>query len=62
MIRLSAILVSVIVSLIIYLAAWWWLQPHYGNHGLWAAFIVFFVARGVTFGMRMPALKRIAFA
>jgi len=51
-----------IVSLIIYLAAWWWLQPHYGNHGLWAAFIVFFVARGVTFGMRMPALKRIAFA
>jgi multidrug resistance protein, MATE family len=51
-----------IVSLLIYLAAWWWLQSAYGNHGLWAAFIVFFIARGVTFGMRMPALERKAFA
>ena len=51
-----------IVSLAIYLAAWWWLEPAYGNHGLWAAMMVFFVARGVTFWMRMPALERKAFA
>jgi MATE family multidrug resistance protein len=51
-----------ILSLAIYLAAWWWLEPHYGNHGLWAAMMVFFAARGVTFWMRMPALERRAFA
>ena len=51
-----------IVSRAIYLAAWWWLEPAFGNHGLWAAMIVFFAARGVTFWMRMPALERKAFA
>lgn len=30
-----------------YLPAWYLLQP-FGNHGLWAAFMVFFAARGVT--------------
>jgi multidrug resistance protein, MATE family len=50
------------VSLAIFLAAWALLEPAYGNHGLWAAMIVFFVARAVTFGLRMPALKRRAFA
>jgi MATE family multidrug resistance protein len=51
-----------IVSLVIYLVSWWWLERAYGNHGLWAAMTVFFVARGVTFWMRMPALERRAFA
>jgi MATE family multidrug resistance protein len=50
-----------IVSLAIYLAAWVILEPAYGNHGLWAALAIFFVARGVTFASRMPALTRIAF-
>ena len=47
-----------IVSLAIYLARLVVARADYGNHGLWAAMIVFFVARGVTFWMRMPALKR----
>ncbi len=51
-----------IVSLAIYMLAWWWLEPTYGNTGLWLAMIVFFVARGITFAMRMPALRRAAFA
>jgi multidrug resistance protein, MATE family len=51
-----------IVSMAIFLAAWALLEPAYGNHGLWVALMVFFVARGVTFGLRMPALKRRAFA
>jgi MATE family multidrug resistance protein len=51
-----------IVSLAIFLAAWALLEPAYGNHGLWLAMIAFFAARGVTFGLRMPALKRRAFA
>ncbi len=50
-----------IVSLVIFMAAWWLLEPAYGNHGLWAALSIFFVARGLTFAARMPALERRAF-
>lgn len=51
-----------ILSLGIYLASWWFLEPNFGNYGLWAALCVFFVARGLTFAARMPALARGAFA
>ena len=51
-----------VLSLLIYLAAWWFLERNFGNHGLWAALSVFFIARGVTYAMRMPALARAAFA
>ena len=51
-----------IVSLAIYLAAWWVLEPAFGNHGLWAALSVFFIARGVTFASRLGAIERRAFA
>jgi MATE family multidrug resistance protein len=51
-----------VLSLIIYLAAWWILERHFGNHGLWAALSIFFIARGVTYAMRMPALARVAFS
>jgi multidrug resistance protein, MATE family len=50
-----------VLSLMIYLAAWWILERNFGNHGLWAALCVFFIARGVTYAMRMPALARGAF-
>jgi multidrug resistance protein, MATE family len=50
-----------VLSLMIYLAAWWVLERNFGNHGLWAALSVFFIARGVTYAMRMPALARAAF-
>lgn len=50
------------LSLAIYMLAWWWLEPAYGNTGLWLAMIVFFAARGVTFSLRMPALRRAAFS
>jgi multidrug resistance protein, MATE family len=51
-----------ILSLAIYLTAWWFLERGFGNYGLWAALCVFFVARGLTFAARMPALTRTAFA
>src|SRR5690606_27343906 len=38
---------SMLVSLGIFLTAWWALQP-LGNHGLWAAFHVHFIARVAT--------------
>ncbi len=47
-----------ILSLMIYLAAWAVLEPRFGNHGLWAAICLFFIVRGVTFAVRMPALIR----
>ena len=50
-----------IVSLGVYMLAWWLLEARFGNHGLWAALCVFFVARGLTFASRMPSLERRAF-
>jgi MATE family multidrug resistance protein len=50
-----------IVSLGIFLLAWWLLERPFGNHGLWAALNIFFIARGVTFATRMPSLERRAF-
>ena len=49
-----------IVSLAIYLAAWWLLRP-YGNAGLWIAILIYFGARGVLQAMRYPALARSTF-
>lgn len=50
-----------IVSLGIFLLAWWLLEAPFGNHGLWAALNIFFVARAITFASRMPSLERRAF-
>ncbi|WP_010139442.1 MATE family efflux transporter [Oceanicola sp. S124] len=45
------------VSLGVYLLALWALVPLMGNHGLWAAMLISFVARGVTLALRYPALE-----
>lgn len=37
-----------IASLLVFLPAWYLLMPRYGNHGLWIAFLLFMVARGVS--------------
>jgi len=44
-----------ILSILIFFAAWWLLRG-YGNHGLWAAQTVLFVARGLTLLTRYPSL------
>ena len=49
-----------ILSSLVYLGALLTLVPAFGNHGLWASLILFFVARGVTLGLRYPALERAA--
>lgn len=46
------------LSVAIYAAALAVLLPVFGNHGLWAAFLVSFVARGLTLGARYAALER----
>ncbi|MEM1431278.1 MAG: MATE family efflux transporter [Pseudomonadota bacterium] len=49
-----------ILSAAIYALAVIVLTPGLGNHGLWAAMIISFLARGVTLGLRYPALERAA--
>ncbi len=47
-----------IVSLAIFLAAWALLTPAFGNHGLWASLMIFYIARAATLGSRYPSLER----
>lgn len=49
-----------IVSFVIYVVCVVALVPTYESHGLWLAFNIAFVARGVTLGLRYPALERSA--
>jgi MATE family multidrug resistance protein len=51
-----------VLSAAIYALAVALLVPVFEVHGLWAALIVSFVARGATLGARYPALERAATA
>ena len=48
---------AMLTSLAIFLAAWWLLTP-YGNHGLWAALCVHYLARIGTLSYYYPKLVR----
>ena len=48
---------AMLTSLAIFLVAWWLLTP-YGNHGLWAALYVHYLARIGTLGYYYPRLLR----
>jgi MATE family multidrug resistance protein len=45
------------ISFVIYWAAVLTLIPAFGNHGLWMALIISFVARGITLGLRYPRIE-----
>ncbi|SPJ23637.1 MATE family efflux transporter [Palleronia abyssalis] len=47
-----------VVSAVLYAVSLAILMPAFGAHGLWLAFLIGFVARGVTLGLRYPALER----
>jgi MATE family, multidrug efflux pump len=51
---------AMIQSTLIYAVSVWILLPRFGNHGLWAALMIFFVARAVTLAWRYPALEAAA--
>ena len=38
----------IIASILVFLPAWFILMPLYGNHGLWIAFLLFMIARGLS--------------
>ena len=46
------------VSAAIYALAAWGLMAGFGNHGLWVALLLSFIARGVTLGARYRSLER----
>lgn len=46
------------LAVLIYLLAWAALTPSFGNHGLWAALHVLFIARALTLGAYYPRLLR----
>jgi len=48
------------LSAAIYFAAAIPLTAAFGNHGLWMAMLVSYVARGATLAARYPALERAA--
>lgn len=45
------------VSFVVYCVSAVVLIPMFGNHGLWMSLLISFVARGVTLGLRYPALE-----
>ncbi len=50
-----------LISLLVYLAAWHVLVPLMGNHGRWLSIMVLFTIRAITLAARLPALDRRAF-
>ncbi|MEN8832872.1 MAG: MATE family efflux transporter [Pacificibacter sp.] len=46
------------ISLAVYLAAVYTLSPLFGAHGLWAALLISYVARGATLAWKYPELER----
>jgi MATE family, multidrug efflux pump len=49
-----------VLSLLIFLAAWWALRP-FGNTGLWEALLVFYAVRGGLQALRYPSLLKASF-
>ncbi|XOV88975.1 MAG: MATE family efflux transporter [Pseudomonadota bacterium] len=48
---------AMIVSLAVFLGAWALLSAEFGNHGLWASLLVYFVARAASLQYYLPRLK-----
>ncbi len=51
---------AMMVATLVYGVAVWALLPLYGNHGLWGALMIYFIARAATLAVRYPALERAA--
>ena len=49
-----------LITIVIYLAAWWLLVAAFDNHGRWASIMVLVVVRAGTLAARLPALDRAA--
>jgi len=46
-----------IISFIVYIISIIIFLPYFGNHGLWLALIIFYMARGITLGLRYNKIE-----
>jgi len=46
-----------IISFIVYIVSIIIFLPYFGNHGLWLALIIFYIARGITLGLRYNKIE-----
>jgi MATE family multidrug resistance protein len=56
--RTRELMSAMVASLAVFVAASWVLLTLYGNHGLWAAMMIFMAARGVTLARFLPGVVR----
>ena len=49
-----------LVATLVYLLAWWWLAPLFGNTGLWWAFLVYVCSRALALAAYYPRLLRMS--
>ena len=49
---------TMIISVIVFVPLSLWLAGLMGNHGLWLAFMMYFLARGITLAMALPGIKK----
>lgn len=56
--RTRELMTSMVVSLAVFVAASWALAGPGGNHGLWAALLVFMGARGIALARYVPRITR----
>ncbi|MCC8394916.1 MATE family efflux transporter [Paraburkholderia sp. MMS20-SJTR3] len=56
--RTRELMVSMVISLAVFVAASSTLLAVQGNHGLWIALLIFMAARGVTLGRYLPGVAR----
>lgn len=53
---------SLIVALLVYIAALWLFLPLWQNHGLWLSFLLFSLTRSLALWAYLPRLSRMAFS
>ena len=47
-----------IIALIIYLAAHYAITPSFGASGIWMAFLIYYIARGITLLAAFPSIRK----
>ena len=50
---------AMVVSLLAYMLGWWYLASIFGNHGLWASLMLYFIARGASLYFYLPRVRRL---
>jgi MATE family multidrug resistance protein len=48
---------AMVISLVIYLGAWYFATPYFANHGLWLSLHIYFIARALTLVIYLPRVR-----